>query len=46
MSKFVVYAASLVSFAGTTLPVRADSLMQAAQQTFKPIPLNGPSHEK
>ena len=38
MKRLVLYAASLVVFMSATLPVRADDLMQAAQQSFKPIP--------
>lgn len=38
MNRIVMYAASLLMFIGARLPVRADDLMQLAQQTFKPIP--------
>ena len=38
MKRFILYAISLLVFLGATLPVRGDDLMQAAQQTFKPIP--------
>ena len=38
MKRLVLCAASLVVFMGATLPVLADDLMQAAQQSFKPIP--------
>ncbi len=38
MKRFVLYAMSLVVWLGATLPARADDLMKAAQQSFKPIP--------
>ena len=53
MKRIVVWAAGLVAFMGATLPVPADDLMQAAQQSFKPIPSavpavkgNAVTHEK
>ncbi len=38
MKRIVLYAVSLAGLMGATLPARADDLMQAAQQSFKPIP--------
>ena len=38
MKPFVRWTASLVVFMAAVLPVRADDLMQSAQQIFKPIP--------
>ncbi|MBZ5695191.1 MAG: cytochrome-c peroxidase [Acidobacteriia bacterium] len=53
MKRLLVWAAGLVVFAGATLPAPADDLMQAAQQSFKPIPSavpavkgNAVTHEK
>src|SRR6202162_1288753 len=43
MKRFVLYAISLTGFPGTMLPLRADDLMQAAQQSFKPIPSTVPA---
>jgi cytochrome c peroxidase len=42
MKRFVMYAISFMVFTGMTLSVRADDLMQAAQQRFKPIPSAAP----
>jgi cytochrome c peroxidase len=53
VKRIVLSVASLVVFAGVTPLVRADDLMQSAQQTFKPIPSvlpavknNAVTHEK
>jgi cytochrome c peroxidase len=43
MKRLTVCAASLAMFMGVTLPIRADDLMQSAQQTFKPIPSTVPA---
>ena len=53
MNKFVPYVATLMVSLAAILPVRADDLLQPAQQTFKPIPSvvpavknNAVTHEK
>jgi cytochrome c peroxidase len=53
VKRIILSVASLVVFAGVTPLVRADDLMQSAQQTFKPIPSvlpavknNAVTHEK
>jgi len=43
MTRFVLYAASLSIFFAVGLSGRADDLMQAAQQRFKPIPATVPT---
>ena len=43
MKRLVFFAASLIVFAGGTLSVRADDLMQTAQRRFKPIPTAVPA---
>jgi cytochrome c peroxidase len=43
MKRFVLYAVSLTVLTGAMLPLRADDLMQAARQRFKPIPSTVPS---
>jgi cytochrome c peroxidase len=43
MKRLVFCAASLIVFAGGTLSVRADDLMQTAQRRFKPIPTAVPA---
>jgi cytochrome c peroxidase len=43
MKRTMLFAASLVVMLGAMLPLRADDLMQAAKQTFKPIPSMVPS---
>ena len=43
MKRLVLYAASLAVFMGAPLPAGADDLMQAAQQSFKPIPSTVPA---
>jgi cytochrome c peroxidase len=53
MKRIAICLATLLLFAGATLPLRADDLMKSAQQTFKPIPSvipavknNAVTHEK
>ncbi len=43
MNRLFLCVASLVVFTAAILPLRADDLMQAAKQTFKPIPSMVPS---
>ncbi|MGH9679766.1 MAG: cytochrome-c peroxidase [Candidatus Acidiferrales bacterium] len=38
MKRFALYAFTLIMFLGALSPARADDLMKAAQQSFKPIP--------
>jgi cytochrome c peroxidase len=43
MKRLMLYTAGLVVFISALLPVRADDLMQSAQQVFKPIPSTVPA---